>query len=63
MPKVFKRRLKNEFMIYMADTKEDAIKAYELFLKTYEGKYPKATDGLLKDKDSMLAFYDFPVEH
>ncbi len=49
--------------IYMAETKEDAIKAYDLFIRTYEAKYPKATDCLLKDRDSMLAFYDFPAEH
>ena len=49
--------------IYLADTKENAIKAYELFLRTYETKYPKATDCLLKDRESLLAFYDFPAEH
>lgn len=49
--------------IYMADTKENAIKAYNLFIKSYEVKYPKATDCLLKDRESMLAFYDFPAEH
>ena len=49
--------------IYMADTKENALKAYELFLKTYDAKYPKATNCLIKDRESMLAFYDFPAEH
>lgn len=49
--------------IYMADTKENAIKAYNLFIKSYEAKYPKATDCLSKDRESMLVFYDFPAEH
>lgn len=42
--------------IYMADTKENAI-------KTYDAKYPEATNCLAKDRDSMLAFYDFPADH
>ena len=42
--------------IYMADAKENAI-------KTYDAKYPKATNCLAKDRDSMLAFYDFPADH
>ncbi len=29
----------------------------------YEAKYPKAMKCLLKDKDAMLAFYDFPAAH
>ncbi len=33
------------------------------FLKTYEAKYPKATECLLKDREPLLAFYDFPAEH
>lgn len=29
----------------------------------YELKYPKATECLLKDKEELLTFYDFPAEH
>jgi len=47
----------------MAETKEDALAAFDLFEEKYDAKYPKATACLVKDKDSMLAFYDFPAEH
>lgn len=49
--------------IWMASTREDAYKAFDFFIKTYEAKYPKATDCLAKDKEELLAFYDFPAEH
>ena len=45
------------------DTKEDAEKAFDLFLKTYEPKYPKATLCLEKDREELMAFYDFPAQH
>jgi putative transposase len=49
--------------IYMAETKAKAEKAFDLFVKTYEAKYPKATECLSKDRDVLLSFYDFPAEH
>lgn len=49
--------------IWMAETKEDALKAFDVFVKTYADKYPKATDCLIKDKDTLLTFYDFPAKH
>lgn len=49
--------------IYMAETRCQADEAFDLFLKTYEAKYPKATDCFRKDRDALLAFYDFPAEH
>ena len=49
--------------IWMASTKENAGKAFDLFVKTYEAKYPKAAECLVKDRDELLAFYDFPAEH
>jgi putative transposase len=36
--------------IWQAETKEDAGKAFDLFVKTYEAKYPKATLCLQKDR-------------
>ena len=38
-------------------------KAFDLFLETYQAKYPKACECLAKDRDELLAFYDFPAEH
>jgi len=49
--------------IYMASTKEDALKAYDLFINTYNSKYPKAVNCLTKNKEEMLSFYDFPADH
>ncbi len=49
--------------IWMAETKKDALTAFELFVKKYEAKYPKAAACLVKDKDELLTFYDFPAEH
>ena len=49
--------------IWMAGTKEDAGKAFDYFLNAYQAKYPKATDCLAKDREALLAFYDFPAEH
>jgi putative transposase len=49
--------------IWMAPTRAKAISAFDSFLKTYQAKYPKATDKLIKDRDALLAFYDFPAEH
>jgi putative transposase len=49
--------------IWMAPTKADAQRAFDLFLATYEAKYPKATTCLSKDRDVLLTFYDFPAEH
>lgn len=49
--------------IWMADTREHANQAFDLFKKTYEAKYPKAVECLAKDREVLLAFYDFPAEH
>jgi transposase-like protein len=48
--------------IYLAEGREAAVKAFELSVKTYEAKYPKATEYLSKDRDVLLTFYDFPAE-
>ena len=34
-----------------------------LFIETYQDKYPKATLSLQKDREELLAFYDFPAKH
>lgn len=49
--------------IWMAPTRTDAYKAFDIALSTYSAKYPKAMTCLEKDKDEMLAFYDFPAMH
>jgi len=49
--------------IWMAETKKDAVAALEAFVETYQVKYQRAADCLTKDRDALLAFYDFPAEH
>ncbi|WP_445946979.1 IS256 family transposase [Shewanella sp.] len=49
--------------IWMAETREEAYKAYDSCVKRFEDKYPGAMNCLTKDKSSMLAFYDFPAAH
>jgi putative transposase len=49
--------------IWMAPTKADAQRAFDLFCATYQAKYLKATECLSKDRGVLLTFYDFPAEH
>jgi len=49
--------------IWMAETKAEAERAFDLFVETYQTKYPKAAECLAKDRDVLLTFYDFPAEH
>jgi putative transposase len=64
LPKRLQPEAKDKIhQIWMAPTKVDADKAFDLFLATYEAKYPKATKCLSKDRDVLLTFYDFPAEH
>jgi transposase-like protein len=49
--------------IWMAETKAEAERAFDLFVETYQAKYPKATECLTKDREVLLTFYDFPAEH
>jgi transposase-like protein len=49
--------------IWRVETKAAAEKAFGLFLETFEVKYPKAAECLAKDREELLAFYDFPAEH
>jgi putative transposase len=46
-----------------AEDKDHATKALDQFVKDYEAKWPKATEKMVKDKDALLAFFDFPAEH
>jgi len=64
MPKRLQPEAKQKLHeIWMADTRANAHRAFDLFLATYEAKYPKACECLAKDRDVLLTFYDFPAEH
>ena len=49
--------------IWMAATKAQADTAFNRFVRDYGVKYPKATAKLVKDREALLTFYDFPAEH
>lgn len=49
--------------IWMAETKAQAGKAFDRFVRDFGAKYPKAVEILKKDRAVLLAFYDFPAEH
>ena len=49
--------------IYLSASKKEAESAWKKFISSYEAKYPKAVQCLTKDKEELLAFYNFPGEH
>lgn len=64
MPKGVQGRAKKRIHdMYMAETKAQALQAYNEFLHLYEAKFPAACECLRKDKDVLFTFYDFPAEH
>ena len=64
LPKAKQSKAKSDLhQIWMAETREETYKAFDSFLSTYQAKYPKAAECLNKDREDLLAFYDFPAEH
>ena len=47
----------------MAEMRAEAEIAFDAFVESYQLKYEKAADCLAKDREALLAFYDFPAEH
>ena len=48
--------------IWMAETRAAAARAFDDWIERYD-KYPKATACLARDRQELLAFYDFPAVH
>lgn len=64
MPKKVQPKAKSMIHeMYMASTKKDALEAYDLFIQTFEDRYPKAVACLEKNKEELFTFYDFPAIH
>lgn len=64
MPKSVQAKAKADLHeIWMAETREQANKAFDAFLEKYQAKYEAACECLRKDREVLLAFYDFPAEH
>jgi len=49
--------------IWGAETREAAETAFTYCIERFSPKYPKAMTCLAKDRESMLAFYDYPAEN
>ena len=64
LPKALQAQAKQRLQaIWMAPDRQRAAIAFDLFIATYEAKYPKAAECLAQDREVLLAFYDFPAEH
>lgn len=64
MPKSVQPKAKGHLHdIWQAETRAEAEAAFDFFVETYGVKYDKAAAKLVKDRDVLLAFYDFPAEH
>jgi len=64
LPKAVQPKVKSALHdIYLAETREAAHRAFDRALERFGAKYPKAMECLAKDRDELLAFYDFPAKH
>ena len=64
LPKSMQPKAKSMIQdMYMAPTKEEALKAYDHFVNAFSDKYPKAVECLTKDKEDLFTFYDFSASH
>ncbi len=64
LPKAVQPKAKQALaQIWMAETKAAANVAFDQFVQSYQAKYPKAVECLVKDRGALLTFFDFPAEH
>ena len=64
VPKSVQPAMKNDLReVHGAPTRAAAEAAITVFNEKYGAKYPKAVACLTKDRDTLLAFFDFPAEH
>ena len=64
LPKAMQPKVKAALhQIWQAETREQAHKAFDTALVRFQDKYPKAMECLAKDRQELLAFYDYPAAH
>ena len=64
LPKSLQDKAKSHLHdIWQAETKAEAGAAFDFFVETYGVKYDKAVAKLVKDREALLTFYDYPAEH
>jgi len=49
--------------VYLAPNRASAEVAIDVFAEKYGAKYDKAVECLTKDREALLALYEFPAEH
>lgn len=56
--------MKNDLRnVYLAPSRAKAETAIDAFVEKYHTKYGPAVECLIKDREVLLAFFDFPAEH
>ncbi|MCP3440959.1 IS256 family transposase [Bradyrhizobium sp. CCGUVB14] len=56
--------MKNDLRnVYLAPSRAKAETAIDTFVEKYRAKYGPAVECLIKDREALLAFFDFPAEH
>lgn len=64
LPKSMQPKVKEALHdIWMAESRDKAKAAFDSAITRFGTKYPQAMDCLGKDREELLAFYDFPAEH
>jgi putative transposase len=64
MPKSLQSKAKAHLHdIWQAETRTEAEAAFDFFVETYGVKWDRAVAKLVKDREALLTFYDFPAEH
>ena len=64
LPKSVQSKVKEALHeIWMAATRDNAYKAFDSAVKRFGDKYPGAMNCSTKDKEQMLAFYDYPAAY
>ena len=64
VPKSIQSQVKHDLReVWTAPDRTTAEKAIDIFAEKYGPKYDKAVHCLTKDRDQLLAFFDFPAEH
>ena len=64
LPKSMQEKVKGSLHdIWMASSRKEADKAFDLALEIYGVKYASAMECLKKDREELLSFYDYPAEH
>lgn len=64
LPKSIQPKVKEALHdIWMAESQDKAKAAFDSAITRFGAKYPQAMSCLEKDREELLAFYDFPAEH